>query len=110
LRFVFQKKRNGKKSTENADYFLLNALKANSLINFSSPIDKLPHNYKMWYRELSEEFLTADAERIGLKFNISIETIFRMLKNQDAHQPMFRKIGHGKYEKMFYSFYRKKRR
>jgi DNA primase catalytic core len=90
------------KSIEIADYFLLNALKANSLINFSSPIDKLPHNYKMWYRELPEEFLTADAERIGLKFNISRETIFRMLKNQDAHQPMFRKIGHGKYEKMLY--------
>jgi DNA primase catalytic core len=90
------------KATEIAEYFLLNALKASSLMNFSSPIDKLPHNYKMWYRELSEEFASADAERIGLKFNISRETIFRMLKNQDTNQPMFRKIGHGKYEKMLY--------
>jgi DNA primase catalytic core len=90
------------KSIEIAEYFLLNALKANSLMNFSSPIDKLPHNYKMWYRELPEEFSTADAERIGIKFNISRETIFRMLKNQDVTQPMFRKIGHGKYDKMLY--------
>lgn len=91
-----------KKSIEIAEYFLLNGLKANNLMNFSSPVDKLPHNYKMWYRELPEEFQTADAERIGLKFNISRETIFRMLKNQDATQPMFRKMGHGKYEKMLY--------
>jgi hypothetical protein len=72
------------------------------MMNFSSPIDKLPYNYKMWYRELSEEFSTADAERIGLKYNISRETIFRMLKNQDVNQPMFRKVGHGRYEKMLY--------
>jgi 5S rRNA maturation endonuclease (ribonuclease M5) len=90
------------KATEIAEYFLLNALKASSMMNFSSPIDKLPYNYKMWYRELSEEFSTADAERIGLKYNISRETIFRMLKNQDVNQPMFRKVGHGRYEKMLY--------
>ena len=90
------------KATELAEYFLLNALKASSLMNFSSPIDKLPHNYKMWYRELPEEFATADAERIGLKYNISRETIFRMLKNQDVNQPMFRKVGYGKYDKMLY--------
>lgn len=56
----------------------------------------------MGYQELSEEFSTADAERIGLKYNISRETIFRMLKNQDVNQPMFRKVGHGRYEKILY--------
>jgi hypothetical protein len=25
-----------------------------------------------------------------------------MLKNQDVNQPMFRKVGHGRYEKMLY--------
>ncbi len=90
------------RATELAEYFLLNALKASSLMNFSSPIDKLPHNYKMWYRELPEEFVAADAERIAEKYNIARMTMYRMLKNQDAHQPMFRKMGHGKYEKMLY--------
>ena len=90
------------KATELAEYFLLNALKASSLMNFSSPIDKLPQNYKLWYRELPEEFVAADAERIAEKYNIARMTMYRMLKNQDAQQPMFRKMGHGKYEKMLY--------
>jgi DNA primase catalytic core len=90
------------RATEIADYFLLNALKASQMMNFSSPIDKLPHNYKMWYRELPEEFGTADAERIAEKYNIARMTIYRMLKNQNVQQPMFRKMGHGKYEKMLY--------
>jgi DNA primase catalytic core len=90
------------RATEIADYILLNAFKASQLMNFSSPIDKLPNNYKMWYRELPEEFITADAERIAEKYNIARMTIYRMLKNQNVQQPMFRKMGHGKYEKMLY--------
>jgi DNA primase catalytic core len=90
------------KATELAEYFLLNALKASSFMNFSSPVDKLPQNYKMWYRELPEEFVTADAERIAEKYNITRMTMYRMLKNQNAIQPMFKKIGYGKYEKLLY--------
>jgi hypothetical protein len=90
------------KATEIANYILLNALKASQLMHFSSPIDKLPHNYKMWYRELPEEFGAADAERIAEKHNIARMTIYRMLKNQNVQQPMFRKIGYGKYEKLLY--------
>jgi DNA primase catalytic core len=90
------------RATEIADYVLLNAFKASQLMNFSSPIDKLPHNYKLWYRELPEEFVAADAEKIAEKYNIARMTIYRMLKNQNVQQPMFRKMGHGKYEKMLY--------
>jgi DNA primase catalytic core len=90
------------KATELAEYFLLNALKASSFMNFSSPVDKLPQNYKMWYRELSEEFVAADAERIAEKYNITRMTMYRMLKNQNGNQPMFKKIGYGKYEKLLY--------
>ena len=90
------------KSIELAEYFLLNALKANSMLNFTSPVDKLPHNYKMWYRELPEEFLVVQAEQIAEKYNITQRTMYRMLKNQNTTQSMFRKIGYGKYEKMLF--------
>lgn len=90
------------KSIELAEYFLLNALKANSMLNFTSPVDKLPHNYKMWYRELPEEFLVVQAEQIAEKYNITQRTMYRMLKNQNITQPLFRKIGYGKYEKMLF--------
>jgi hypothetical protein len=85
-----------------AEYFLLNALKANAIINFASPIDKLPRNYRAFYRELPEEFETADAKKLAIRYDISEEKMFRLLKNQDGDKPFFRKIKHGKYEKNFY--------
>jgi hypothetical protein len=62
---------------------------------------KFPHIYQLWYSELSEVFSTTDAERIGLKYNISRTSIFRMLRNQDFNPPLFRKLRYGKYEKFY---------
>ncbi len=61
---------------------------------------KFPHIYQLWYSELSEVFSTTDAELIGLKYNISRTTIFRLLRNQDFNPPLFRKLRYGKYEKL----------
>jgi phage anti-repressor protein len=62
--------------------------------------NSLPPIYNMWYSELSDVFSTTDAERIGFKYDISRTTIFRILKNQIADQPLFRKLRYGKYEKI----------
>jgi phage anti-repressor protein len=62
--------------------------------------NSLPPIYQMWYSELSDVFSTTDAERIGLKYDISRTTIFRILKNQISNIPLFRKLRYGKYEKM----------
>jgi phage anti-repressor protein len=62
--------------------------------------NSLPPIYQMWYSELSDVFSTTDAERIGLKYDISRTTIFRILKNQNSTIPLFRKLRYGKYEKI----------
>jgi hypothetical protein len=62
--------------------------------------NSLPPIYQMWYSELSDVFSTTDAERIGLKYDISRTTLFRILKNQISTIPLFRKLRYGKYEKM----------
>jgi phage anti-repressor protein len=66
--------------------------------------NRLPHIYKMWYNELPALFSTPDAERIGLKYNISRTTIFRMLRNQQSNLFLFRKLRYGQYEKYYTVF------
>jgi phage anti-repressor protein len=66
--------------------------------------NRLPHIYKMWYNELPAIFSTPDAERIGLKYNISRTTIFRMLRNQQSNLFLFRKLRYGQYEKYYTVF------
>jgi phage anti-repressor protein len=68
-------------------------------IEKNHPANRLPHIYQMWYQELPTILSTPDAERIGLKYNISRTTIFRLLRNQHSHLFLFRKLRYGKYEK-----------
>jgi AntA/AntB antirepressor len=63
--------------------------------------NKLPYIYKMWHNELPVIFSTSDAEKIGLKYNMSRTTIFRLLKNQQSDLLLFRKLRYGQYEKYY---------
>jgi phage anti-repressor protein len=80
--------------------------------HFSKTIDvaakvndfRTPHIYKMWYSELPTMFSSIDAEQLGLKYNISRATIFRMLRNQQSNLFLFRKLRYGKYEKYYTVF------
>jgi phage anti-repressor protein len=66
--------------------------------------NSLPPIYQMWYSELSDVFSTTDAERIGFKHNMSRTTIFRLLRNQQSHLMLFRKLRYGQYEKFYTVF------
>jgi phage anti-repressor protein len=65
------------------------------------PANRLPYIYQMWYNELPTLLSTTDAERIGLKYNISRTTIFRMLRNQQSNLLLFKKLRYGQYEKYY---------
>lgn|GEM_PF-3407908 len=91
-----------KRAIELAEYFLINALKANAIINFTSPIDKLASNFRNFYRELPEEFKTNDAEVIALKYNISRIGFYRFLKGEEGDKKFFKKVCHGTYSKSFF--------
>ena len=79
-------------------YFLQNAMKANSMINFSSPVDKLPKNFREFYRMLPDEFATGDAEDIAAKKDIRRATFYRLLKREE----LFQKLRGGRYQKLHY--------
>jgi DNA primase catalytic core len=79
-------------------YFLTNAMKANSMINFSSPVDKLPKNYRDFYRLLPDEFNTGEAEDVAVKKDISRANFYRFLKKEE----LFSKLRGGRYQKLHY--------
>jgi response regulator of citrate/malate metabolism len=77
---------------------------ASSHMEKNHPVNKLPYIYKMWYNELPSLLSTPDAERMGLKYNISRTTIFRLLRNQQSNLVLFRKLRYGQYKKCYTAF------
>lgn len=82
-----------------SDYFLQMALKANSLINFASPIDKMPKDFRIFYRALPDEFSFGEGEKIAAQHGFPRPTYSRYLKKPE----LFQKLRGGKnsgYEKV----------
>lgn len=82
-----------------ADYFLRNALKANAMINLSSPVDKMPKDFRTFYRALPDSFSFGQGVDVAAKHQIGRATFSRALKRKD----FFEKVRGGKeslYEKI----------
>lgn len=85
------------------EYFLLHALKANSIVNAQTPLAKLPKDEKLFYKALpfGEPFTTSKAESFAIKFRISRAKMFRMLNETDPSKRLFQKVRHGEYERIY---------
>lgn len=86
-----------------SEYFLLNALKANAVINSQTPLAKMPRDQRNFYKELPMGivFTTNDAELAAVKHRISRSTMFRMLNETDPTRRVFQKVRHGEYERLY---------
>jgi hypothetical protein len=80
---------------ELAEYFRKTATEVNKILN--NEIDIIPKYLKVWYEKLPVNFSTSESLKVGEKFNIPERSIKRILKKQE----LFRKVRHGKYEKIY---------
>lgn len=80
---------------ELAEYFRQTATEVNKIIN--NEIDVLPKNFKVWYEKLPINFSTDESLKVGRELKIPERSIKRILNKQE----LFKKVSHGKYEKIY---------
>lgn len=93
-----------RKATNLANYFIKHNLKANSKINDSNPLDRLPQNIRAWYADLpsGQELTVNKIEEISMKHGISRQTMYNYLNRSDVTKKIFIKTRYGIYEKLYH--------
>lgn len=86
------------------EYFLNHSLKAQSAINASTPLDRLPRNIRNWYADLptGDQLTTNIVERYAMKHGLSRAQMFVYLSEHDPKKRIFHKERHGVYTKLFH--------
>ena len=77
------------------EYFRFSATEVSNVLN--NQVEDLPSNRKEWYSTLPDIFTTKTALDLGEKVNFPKRSVNRLL----AGDTTFKKIGHGKYEKIY---------
>jgi len=78
-----------------AEYFRKTFFKVLTKIEFNSPLDNMMKSKADWYKNLNEEFTTAEACKKGEEFQMSVSTVKRLLREKE----LFEKVSYGLYSK-----------
>lgn len=77
------------------NYFKYTAVKV--ITRFDSPVNQLPADQRIFYTNLPAKFRTKQAIEIGNKIGFATRTVKRLVKMTE----IFKRIGHGEYEKKY---------
>lgn len=92
------------KAIKLTEYFLTHSLKAQSGINSSTPLDRLPRNIRAWYSDLptGEQLTTNIVEKYAMKHQLSRAQMFVYLSESDPKKKIFLRERHGVYIKLYH--------
>lgn len=78
------------------EYYINTSFEAHGDNTYTNPANKLLGVKAIWYKELPEQFTTAEAVEIAARYDIAPSTCKKYLKDKG----LFTKIKHGEYEKL----------